>query len=823
MDIVINILESFPSIEKLIKNDNIILEINDNEYNLKKIIDNNELIKLHKITSRIIFKIYLTKKELYGINIFRIEKLKELFSLDGKSYILWLEFKKENKNDNYNLMFYHSIKLKIKFIPIIQNKSSTNNNKNKISEDDNNSKTISDNMYNNKIIKNNINENNNLTESNDIYCISSSNFYKNNYEEEYFNNIKEDIKSDIKIKNQRLKNSKQEDIKNKLKSIPTVNNISSKNNTNFFNKQKNKKSNQKKISNKTSNIIKTEDNYILTENNYTLKYSKNINKSLSKANTTTLDKNNDHIKICKKYKTPSKIKYIKREVSEIKKAKSTNNYKISDDDINSTIINTNQNNLQNVFSSLSKSYNKNYFMNKDFSIRNKNKSREQQLNIKQNININHFNNTSSKNSYIENRNSFNDKKNKLNSISKPILDKNNIKDNHKYEKEQLKNTSRYENKYNNSFKKDNDKITKSVKSKLNELMTLKEINKKDIEDNMESHNNTQLINNISITNNSINDNNISLSNNNIYIEDDYKDNFLLNSLYYNENETFEEFNSLRNNFELFYSKSFINNIKKDLIDLEFNLALEKIMGLFTCYNNDVEYLYFKNIILRNAIKNLETKMKYIRKKLYKLNCKKEELNSRQNRLILIKESQFYFNEDIKMQKLIQKKILENLIKNRFTQKQKLTLIFKELFKKRPELFNLKNKENKVNVNNNINNKINNNMNNTNMNNINIKTNSERVVFNKVYQIYENQKLINNLNNRNNLNTYDKNQTPKIKKNKKYKMNSMTENRNPEIKINKFFSPPKPFSKGIFNKHILKTNAPYFTNGNFMSSHKNKYY
>ena len=43
MDIVINILESFPSVEKLIKNDNIILEINDNEYNLKKIIDNNEL------------------------------------------------------------------------------------------------------------------------------------------------------------------------------------------------------------------------------------------------------------------------------------------------------------------------------------------------------------------------------------------------------------------------------------------------------------------------------------------------------------------------------------------------------------------------------------------------------------------------------------------------------------------------------------------------------------------------------------------------------------------------------------------------------------
>ena len=814
MDIDISILDSFPSITKLIKNDNLILEINNIKYNLKKIIDHNKLIKLSKIKNKIIFKIYINKKDLFGINIFKIEKLKESFTLDGKSFILWIEFKKENNNDNYNLLFYNSIKLKTKFIPNIPIQINMHNNKEKNSnKKDNNNINIK-----NKKLRNNINENLYNTENTNFCCLSSSNFYKKKYEDVYLNNKNEGNKNDIKNKNQRLKNNKQEKMKYKLSSNHNINNIiSSKNISNNLNKQKIKKSNQKKISNKTSNIINPEDNFILTENNDNLK-NLNINKSVPKVNNNLYDKNKD-IKIIykkNKNKNPSKINYIKREVNIIKKSKSINYYKIIDEDINNS-NNKKKNNFHKNMN-LSNSYNKNILKNKDFNISGK--IREKQLNIKQNnnLNIKPFNSTLNKNSKKDNINSYNGKNNKVNNLynlSKPILETNSIKNNlnKRFEQEKLRNSSAYENKYKISFKKSYDTVKRSAKSNLSELIALEEINKNYLEDNIESHENSQLINNISITNNTINDD-ITIYNNIENIEDIYKDNYLLNNIYYYENETIDEFNSLKNNFELLYSKTFINNIKKDLIILEFKLALEKIFSLFTCYKKDVEYLYFKNLNLRNEIKNLETKIKYIRKKLYKLNGKKEDLKSKKKRLKFIKESEFYFIEDIKIQKLIQKNILENLIKIRISQKQKFISIFKEIVKKRSKLLNLKNKENKINKNNNINDNINKNSNN--MNNF-IKNDLERLTFNKAYKIYENHKKTKNINK---LNINNKTKTSKNIKDKMYNTNNLTENTSSEIKFNKFFNQTKSFSKGFFNKNIVKSNDS-LANGNYISSYKSK--
>ena len=157
MDINLNILDCFPSIEKIVKNDNIILEINDIIYNLNKLIDTKETIKLERISNIINFKLFNNKNELFGANIFKIGKFKDLFSLDGKSYILWLEFKRNSfnkKNDEDNFIFYTSIRLKMKFTPISSIKTLIIEKSN----NGNNVKTMRNNLNiskNNNIIKNN--------------------------------------------------------------------------------------------------------------------------------------------------------------------------------------------------------------------------------------------------------------------------------------------------------------------------------------------------------------------------------------------------------------------------------------------------------------------------------------------------------------------------------------------------------------------------------------------------------------------------------------------------------------------------------------------
>ena len=242
------------------------------------------------------------------------------------------------------------------------------------------------------------------------------------------------------------------------------------------------------------------------------------------------------------------------------------------------------------------------------------------------------------------------------------------------------------------------------------------------------------------------------------VEED-KDSCFLNSIHYNEKESFKEFNSLKKNFDLFYSKIFIKNIKKDLIDLEFNLALEKILALFECYNNEVEILYYKNISLRNLLKNLESEINILNKKSNKLDEKREDFKLKQNRALLVRESEFHFNEDLKMQKLIQKQILENIFKNSTNKKQRLLIIFKEIIKSRPELLEFKNSENKINHN----------------NDNNMYRYPTQRTFNNFYQIYKNKKVYENKINLGN-NIYNIKRTPKMNKNaKKYKMNS-TDNR-----------------------------------------------
>ena len=215
----------------------------------------------------------------------------------------------------------------------------------------------------------------------------------------------------------------------------------------------------------------------------------------------------------------------------------------------------------------------------------------------------------------------------------------------------------------------------------------------------------------------------------------------------------------------------------------------------------MEILYYKNLSLRKLLKNIESEIKILNKKSNKLDEKSEDFKLKQNRALLVRESEFHFNEDSKMQKLIQKQILENIFKNSTNKKQRLLLIFKEIIKSRPELQEFKNYEKKINFNNE--NKM-------------YKHPTQRT-FNNVYQIYKNKKVFENKMNPS-TNIYNVKRTPKMNKNiKKYKMNS-TDNR-----YSNYFSPIKSFSKGIFNKNLLKTNGSYYLNNGskYIYSPKNK--
>ena len=122
MEFNINIIDSFPSLNKFAQKNNLILELNNKEFNLKKLITQQELISIKENSYQISLKVFAlsnNKKILIGMN----QLNSEIFNSDKKHSIIWLEFKKkieENKKDinDINLLFYDCIRLKIKISPI---------------------------------------------------------------------------------------------------------------------------------------------------------------------------------------------------------------------------------------------------------------------------------------------------------------------------------------------------------------------------------------------------------------------------------------------------------------------------------------------------------------------------------------------------------------------------------------------------------------------------------------------------------------------------------------------------------------------------------
>ena len=174
----------------------------------------------------------------------------------------------------------------------------------------------------------------------------------------------------------------------------------------------------------------------------------------------------------------------------------------------------------------------------------------------------------------------------------------------------------------------------------------------------------------------------------------------------NMSSEYEDFISMKKDYELLYTPAFIKEIKKDLLDLEFNIALEKSISLFLLYNNHISLFFKQKTELLTIIKNYMKNIDFINKKQILLDAiKKKE----KNKLLLVDLDN---NINLKRNYLAQKNIFENLINDKINKKQTLKIIISILLKKNNIILdnmksnkNLENENLKTNIKSNSTNKF----------------------------------------------------------------------------------------------------------------------
>ena len=108
----------------------------------------------------------------------------------------------------------------------------------------------------------------------------------------------------------------------------------------------------------------------------------------------------------------------------------------------------------------------------------------------------------------------------------------------------------------------------------------------------------------------------------------------LNDIEYNDNPIDEEFLGLKNDFKIFYTKDYIDDINDDLLNLEIELCIEKIFDLILSYHQALKLHEIENKIEQNKIKNYIKENKILNKQILKVNCL-NIINKNQNNYIQI--------------------------------------------------------------------------------------------------------------------------------------------------------------------------------------------
>ena len=641
MEVSISILDTFPSLSKLSQKNNLLLEYNNKEYNLKNIINQQDIFSIKENTSQISFKIYVlsnNNKVLIGANQLNIDSLNS----ENKSSIVWLEFKKkieENKKEinDINLLFYDCIRLKIKAskiktIPKTDKKIKTNKSKIKFGSPNQQMKKIKK--------KYNIKENNNLVNS--CRIVNTNNYLLKS------NSLKDNIRTIVD------NNAKNEDNDKKDSSKDNDSN-------HIMEKYQELKIDPKKsISYEYMKELKIENDALLTDynifdnyesitlhgdNSKNVTYTKNrsnvncdaiLQNSLSPSNFNNMIKNI----LLQSNEEEDKITHPKRDCSF---NKDINTIK-EDESFNNSNANTNSNTNTNRIKKLKAHHKKTKSLNKIFYNCNNNDTKKSN------------NNNSKEISNLKNKNK------KTGNINKSLS------------KENLLHGYYTLNEFYNKKLKNNPINEKDKNININAIedkeIILKE--RKMTSDDKNTCLNGVLISKIKETEkqNDIEEFEVT--------KDDINEEGSIN---------FEQFYSVKKDYELFYSLKFIENIKNDLLDLEFNLALDKSISLFMLYNKEVNSFFKRKKELVNVILNYTHKIEEINKQMDLLNHKKRKNERKEKNKLLIHDLTLNLNNEL----LCQKKIMENLVTNKINKKETLKSIISILIKKQPLLLELINK------------------------------------------------------------------------------------------------------------------------------------
>ena len=619
MEFNINILDSFPSLNKIPQKNNLFLEFNNKEYSLNKLISQQEIITLKKSISKLNFKIYFitnSKKLLIGANNINQESIK--FDINNKNYTTWIEFRKRipdniSKDINdINFLFFDCIRLKIKIslIKIIpKTDKRIKNNRSKIKLGAKTPKIPKKEDAKFKFKDDNIDINFENDDNNNL------NSYRN-FDTNYL------LKSKSQEENVKLNSDELDNIKvNTNYIIEKYNNLRLKS--------------EESISHEMKNLLQIENDCLLTDNNLLENYSY----------STSLGDNNNKNLIKSRIENENKI------ISDI----------IKNDNINYEFIPKNNLLSFNNYKSLNK-------QEQNLNLMNESLNDENDTNKK-------ISSTKQKFKGISKLIKINNKKNdkKIKQIKNNNINKSNSNNVHSLIKEKIYFNS---NTYNNFYKKN---IINDENNQLSHLET----NINDINNNKNVYMNNLLISHKT----ELRDNKINKDEKTI-ISDEY-----------------EEFISMKKDYELLYTPAFIKEIKKDLLDLEFNIALEKSISLFLYYNNQISSFFKQKNELLTIIKNYMNKIEILNKKSNLLKTIKGKDEIKASNKLLFDE----LDNNLKRNYLAQKNIFENLINDKINKKQALKSIIGILLKKNNTILdNIKQNKKKENENLKTNMKSNNN-------------------------------------------------------------------------------------------------------------------
>ena len=207
--------------------------------------------------------------------------------------------------------------------------------------------------------------------------------------------------------------------------------------------------------------------------------------------------------------------------------------------------------------------------------------------------------------------------------------------------EKKSSSSRNLNFVNCTIRENNTKISKNIKKNggtinITDSNIIKKIDDKfkSIEDqiidkncdnNLDNYDFTKKNNSIgyksTIENNNISNNNIIC---NIYNNgENDNSNISFNSYSFDNNDDRKEyidseFENLKNDFEIFYTKEYLNDIQEDVLQLEIQLQFEKIFELQSVYHKEYNILQKEFNYLKKIYENIIKKYKMINKTKYKL-------------------------------------------------------------------------------------------------------------------------------------------------------------------------------------------------------------